>query len=69
MLTGGDTAPQDVALLLLSLGERAEARRWLERTREKMGSRPALAVLLKTDPMYESLRADPAFRSLIGVRA
>lgn len=69
MLTGGGKAPQDVALLLLSLGERDEARRWLERTREKIGSRPALAVLLRTDPMYESLRADPEFRSLFEVTA
>ena len=69
MLKGADKAPQDVALLLLSLGERDEARRWLERTREKIGSRPALAVLLRTDPMYESLRADPEFRSLFGVTA
>ena len=65
LLSGADKAPQDVALVLLSLGEREEARRWLERTREKIGSRPALAMLLKTDPMYESLRADPEFRSLI----
>lgn len=70
MLTGGGgKAPQDVALLLLSLGERDEARRWLEKTREKIGSRPALANLLRTDPMYESLRADPAFRSLFEVTA
>ncbi|HEY0170031.1 MAG TPA: winged helix-turn-helix domain-containing protein [Pyrinomonadaceae bacterium] len=69
LLTGGGKAPQDVALLLLSLGERDEARRWLERTREKIGSRPALAVLLRTDPMYESLRADTEFRSLFEVTA
>ncbi len=53
----------------LAEAEREEARRWLERTREKIGSRPALAVLLRTDPMYESLRADPAFRSLFEVTA
>jgi DNA-binding winged helix-turn-helix (wHTH) protein/TolB-like protein/Flp pilus assembly protein TadD len=65
LLSGGGKAPHDVALVLLSLGERDEARRWLERTRQKIGSRPALANLLKTDPMYESLRADPEFRNLI----
>lgn len=65
LLSGGDKAPHDVALVLLSLGERDEAHRWLERTRQKIGSRPALANLLKTDPMYESLRADPEFRNLI----
>ncbi|HEY0101330.1 MAG TPA: hypothetical protein VGB76_20570 [Pyrinomonadaceae bacterium] len=54
-----------MALVLLSLGEREEARRRVEKTHERIASKPALAHLLRTDPMYESLRADPALRSLI----
>lgn len=65
LLSGAGKSPQDVALVLLSLGEPEEARRWVEKTRERIVSKPALAHLLRTEPMYESLRVHPAFRGLI----
>ncbi|MCA1602999.1 MAG: protein kinase, partial [Acidobacteria bacterium] len=54
--------PLSIASIYAALGEREQAFAWLERAR---GERDFLLVLLKVEPMFDSLRPDPRFIGLL----
>jgi serine/threonine-protein kinase len=55
-------APTSIATIYGALGDREQAFAWLERARVE---RDSLLVLLKVEPMFDSLRPDPRFISLL----
>jgi DNA-binding winged helix-turn-helix (wHTH) protein/TolB-like protein/Flp pilus assembly protein TadD len=61
---GEEAAPADVALVLASLGQKAQAYLWLQKASDKAKASPEVANMLKADPRFDSLRADPKFRIL-----
>jgi serine/threonine protein kinase/tetratricopeptide (TPR) repeat protein len=54
--------PATIAFIYIGLGDKEEALRWLEITFEE---REAWMDLLKVEPIYDSLRSDPRFQTLI----
>jgi tetratricopeptide (TPR) repeat protein len=55
-------APTSIATIYAALGDREQAFAWLERARVE---RDSLLVLLKVEPMFDSLRPDPRFIGLL----
>jgi tetratricopeptide (TPR) repeat protein len=58
----GDASSYDLSLVLIGLGRAGEALDWLERACE---TRSGLLVYLKVEPMFDSLRAEPRFMTLM----
>lgn len=58
----GDASSYDLSLVLVGLGRAGEALDWLERACE---TRSGLLVYLKVEPMFDSLRVEPRFVSLM----
>jgi tetratricopeptide (TPR) repeat protein len=52
----------DYARAYLRLGDQGEAFRWLEKAGEE---RNAYALMMKSDPFYDSLRVDPRFTTIL----
>jgi tetratricopeptide (TPR) repeat protein len=55
-------SPSVIAFIYGTLGEQDEAFRWLEKAYE---GRDLLLVLLKTEPLFDSLSSDPRFADLV----
>jgi tetratricopeptide (TPR) repeat protein len=55
-------SPVAIAQLYIRLGEKEKAIEWL---RNAVSVRSQQLVYLKTEPLYDSLRADPRFRELL----
>ncbi len=55
-------APTSIASIYAALGDREQAFAWLGRARVE---RDSLLVLLKVEPMFDSLRPDPRFIDLL----
>ena len=55
-------SPMSRAFVYIGLGQRDQAFQWLERARQE---RDGWLAWLKVDPMFDSLRADPRFASLL----
>jgi serine/threonine-protein kinase len=51
-----------LARMYTSLGERAEAITWLERSYEERGG---MVIYLKVDPHFDTLRGEPRFQGLL----
>lgn len=60
--TGGYVPAIHFARAYLRLGEREQAFHWMEKACEE---RNAYALLMNSDPFYDSLRSDPRFESLL----
>jgi adenylate cyclase len=60
--TGGYVPAIDFARAYLRLGQREQAFHWLERASKE---RNVYALLMNSDPLYDSLRSDPRFDSLL----
>ena len=58
----GDSSSYDLSLVLIGLGRAGEGLDWLERACD---TRSGLLVYLKVEPMFDSIRAEPRFRSLM----
>lgn len=54
--------PCDVAMFYAGLGDKDKALAWLERAFDEQS--PCL-VVLKVDPLFDSLRSDPRFQDLV----
>jgi len=54
--------PNNIALIYVGLGDKAQAFAWLERTYEEY---PLSLDLIKVDPQLDSLRSDPRFTDLL----
>ena len=61
-LPRGENASIDFANRYASLGEKDKALDWLEKGYEEHAP---LMVLIKADPLYDSLRSDPSFQDLL----
>ena len=59
----GEASSYDLALPLIGLGRSGEALDWLERACE---TRSGLLVYLKVEPMFDAIRQEPRFASLMG---
>ena len=57
------TSPYAVATVYAGLGERRQAFEWLRKAHKE---KDKVGWLLKTDPRWESFRADPTFRGFFG---
>src|SRR5262249_20107585 len=55
-------SPYLIAIIYTGLGEKNSAFEWLEKTYEE---RSNMLVLLKVDPIFDRLRADPRFADLV----
>ena len=60
---GKYVSPYDLATASAGLGDRTEAMAWLEKAYEDRSG--WLALWLKIDPAFDSLRADDRFRDLL----
>ena len=54
--------PYDIALVYLGLGQKDEALAWLEKAYEE---RYGWLVYLKADPIWDGLRSEPGYKSLV----
>ncbi|HNC47058.1 MAG TPA: tetratricopeptide repeat protein, partial [Acidobacteriota bacterium] len=54
--------PEEIAKVYIGLGEKDQALVWLEKAFEKRSDH---LVFVKVDPVWDSLRADPRFTSLM----
>ena len=54
--------PYETAAIYVGLGKKNEAFRWLEKGYE---SRESCMIYLKTDPMFDPLRADPRLSDVL----
>ena len=55
--------PAEMAVIDLGLGEKEKALAWLEKTYEDHEDEALL--YLKEDPIYDPLRSDPRFQSIL----